>query len=262
MAEIKPQVYKDDRPAEYFDRFHRRARDHRPGFVYTATRCLVTVISLFLYRTRATGTENVPAEGPVLLAPNHFSQMDHFFAGLYLRRQVRIMAKSQLFGVRGLTWIFYFGGIFPVRRGHRDEEAFTTVRTLFEQGGAVMVYAEGGRSRSSELGEPRHGIGRMALESGIPVVPVSINGSAAVRRWRKLFFPKVTVQYGSPLVFPVDPEATRERQQEVAEEIFDETRRLYYDLEERGRTAILREGRERWREIRRALRRNAGRPDQ
>ena len=86
--------------------------------------------------------------------------------------------------------------------------------------------------------------------------------TAAVRRWRKLFFPKVTVQYGSPLVFPVDLEATRERQQEVAEEIFDETRRLYYDLEERGRTAILREGRERWREIRRALRRNAGRPDQ
>ena len=259
MAEIKAQVYKDDRPAVYFDRFHARARDHRPGFTYTVVRCLVTVISLGLFRTRATGTENVPIEGPVLLAPNHFSQMDHFFAGVYLRRQIRIMAKSQLFGTGILSWIFYFGGIFPVRRGHRDEEAFATVRTLFEQGGAVMVYAEGGRSRTGDLGEPRHGIGRMALESGIPVVPVSINGSAAVRRWRRLFFPKVTVQYGTPLTFPVEREASRDRQQEVANEIFDQVRHLYYDLEERGRKAVLREGRERWRKTRRKLREAAGR---
>ena len=139
-----------------------------------------------------------------MLAPNHFSQMDHFFTGLYLRRQIRFMAKSQIFGPPVLTYVFKHGGVFPVRRGHHDEEAFKTVFTLLEQEEMLLVYAEGGRSRSGELGEPKAGIGRMALESGAPVVPVAIHGSASVRRWKRFTFPKVTVQYGEPLSFPVE----------------------------------------------------------
>ena len=68
----------------------------------------------------------MPKDGPLLLAPNHFSQMDHFFVGLYLRRKIRFMAKSQMFGPPVLTYIYKHGGVFPVRRGHHDEEAFKT----------------------------------------------------------------------------------------------------------------------------------------
>src|SRR5690606_2745581 len=121
MAEIKEQVYKDPRPAEYFDQFHERSRSKEPNWVYEMVRAILTPIALLFYRTRAIGTENVPAEGPVLLAPNHFSQMDHFFAGVYLRRRIRFMAKSQLFGPPILTSIFSHGGVFPVRRGYKDE---------------------------------------------------------------------------------------------------------------------------------------------
>ncbi len=96
--------------------------------------------------------ENVPRQGPLVLAPNHFSQMDHFFCGVYLRRKIRFMAKSQLFGPPVLTYIYKHGGVFPVRRGHRDEEAFKTAFTLLDQGEMLLVYAEGGRSRSGELG--------------------------------------------------------------------------------------------------------------
>ena len=103
--------------------------------------------------------------------------MDHFFVGVYLRRKVRFMAKSQLFGPPVLTYIFKHGGVFPVRRGHRDEEAFKTAYELLDQGEMLLVYAEGGRSRSRELGEPKPGIGRIALESGAPIVPVAIHGS-------------------------------------------------------------------------------------
>ena len=99
MPEIKPQVYRDPRPAEYFDRFHERARAGKQGgWVYNVVRALLTAPTIFLYRARAIGSENVPAGGPVLLAPNHFSQMDHFFCGVYLRRKIRFMGKSQLFG--------------------------------------------------------------------------------------------------------------------------------------------------------------------
>ena len=124
----------------------------------------------------------MPADGPVILAPNHFSNMDHFFAGVYIRRKIRFMAKSQLFFRNPiLDYIFRVGGVFPVRRGHHDEEAFITAHSILERGGCVLMYAEGGRSRTGKLGEPKPGVGRLALESGVPVVPVAIHGSQGVR---------------------------------------------------------------------------------
>ncbi len=237
MPDLKPQVYKDERPAEYFEQFHARAR-RGVGWTYPLVRAIVTPICLLLYRTRAIDVKNVPKEGPVLLAPNHFSQMDHFFVGVYLRRQVRFMAKSQLFGPPVLTYVYTHGGVFPVRRGHKDEEAFKTVFTILEQGGMPLVYAEGGRSRTGELGEVKPGIGRIALESGVPVVPVAIHGSESVRRWKRFRFPKVTVQFGEPVSFPVEKDAGRERQLEVATDVFDRVREMYGALATRnGRRA-------------------------
>ena len=239
MAEIKPQVYKDPRPAEYFTRFHERARSRRPDWIYELARMVLTPPTLILYRTAAIGVDNVPPSGPVILAPNHFSQMDHFFAGVYLRRKIRFMAKSQLFANKAIEFIFFHGGVFPVRRGHRDEEAFITAHSILDQGGCVLMYAEGGRSRSRNLGEPRPGVGRLALESGVPVVPVAIHGSQGVRGWKRLRFPKVTVQYGEPMSFDAVEHPTREQQLDAATRIFDRVRAMYVGLEEKGRWAVI-----------------------
>jgi 1-acyl-sn-glycerol-3-phosphate acyltransferase len=229
MGEMKPQVYKDPRPAEYFDQFHTAARKG-VGWTYTFARLVLTIPTLLLWRVRAIGLENVPKTGPLVLAPNHFSQMDHFFAGVYLRRKIRFMAKSQLFGPPLLTYVYKHGGVFPVRRGHHDEEAFETVRQLLDQGEILLVYAEGGRSRSQQLGKPKPGIGRIALESGVPIVPVAIHGSEYARRWKRFRFPQTTVQFGEPLTFPVEKWPARERQLEVATEIFEQVRELYEEL--------------------------------
>ena len=107
MSEIKPQVYKDPRPAEYFTRFHERARTRDPDWVYDVARILLTPPTVVLYRARAIGAEHVPTSGPVILAPNHFSQWDHFFTGVYLRRKIRFMAKSQLFTNPVIKFIFW-----------------------------------------------------------------------------------------------------------------------------------------------------------
>ncbi len=230
MADMKPQVYLDPRPAEYFDQFHESARGGSV-WMYTIARVLVTPLVLLLYRVRAIGRENVPRRGALVLAPNHFSQLDHFFVGVWLRRKVRFMAKSQLFGPPVLTFIFKHGGVFPVRRGHRDEEAFKTAYELIDQGEMLLVYAEGGRSRSGQLGEPKPGIGRIALESGVPIVPVAIHGSAEARRWKKLRFPRVTVQFGEPLSFPVEAEPSRERQLEAAQAVFAAVKRMYQGID-------------------------------
>ena len=232
LAGMRAQVYKDPRPAEHFTRFHERARTRRPDWVYGVVRVITTLYGMVAFRARGVGAEKVPATGPVILAPNHFSFMDHFFVGMFLRRQVQFMAKSQLFK-RPMQFVYTHGGVFPVRRGQNDQEAFITAQAILERGGCVVMYCEGGRSRTGDLAErAKPGIGRLALQSGAPVVPVAIHGSQRVRNWKRLSFPQVTVYYGDPMVFTDGPGAGRDRQQEVADQIFGEVKRLYAPLDD------------------------------
>jgi 1-acyl-sn-glycerol-3-phosphate acyltransferase len=237
MPDLKPQVYKDPRPPEEFQPFHDWVRTHRPGWIYEAVRVIMTPVAVLLYRERAIGTPNVPADGAFILAPNHFSQMDHFYAGVYIRRKIQFMAKSQLFANAVIKYIFRVGGVFPVRRGHHDEEAFKTAHAILARGGCVGMYCEGGRSRTGLLGEAKPGVGRLALESGVPVVPVAIHGSLRVRGWKRLQFPKVTVQFGEPISFPRVEDPSREQQLEAAQQVFDRVKAMYSVLESEGRKA-------------------------
>lgn len=245
MPELKPQNYKDPRPAELFTPFHERSRTRRPDWIYDLARVVTTPISLILYRAISIEVDNVPSSGPVILAPNHFSIMDHFLTGAWLRRKIRFMAKSQIFGKSPvLDFIFRHGGVFPVRRGHADQETFETVHAVLENGGCLLIYCEGGRSRSGELGEPKPGVGRAALESGAPVIPVAILGSQGIRGWRRLVFPKVTIRYGEPLRFDVVEHPDRAQQQQVAAEIFSDVREMYEELARDGRRSVIRRLRE------------------
>ena len=231
LVQMKAQVYKDPRPKEYFDRFHERSRTREPDPVYEAVRFVTTIYSLTFFRAQCISSEKVPQSGPVILAPNHFSFMDHFFLGAFVRRRVSFMAKSQLF-TPPMQWIFTHGGVFPVRRGYADDEAFLTANAVLERGGAIVMYCEGGRSRTAELSEqPKRGIGRLALESGAPVVPVAIHGSSHVRNWKRGHFPKVTVSFGDPVRWERTHEPTRDQQQAVANEIFARVKVLYRGLD-------------------------------
>jgi 1-acyl-sn-glycerol-3-phosphate acyltransferase len=242
-VELKPQRYRDARPEEYFRQFHDRARRGKAGWTYEPVRSVVVPYMLLAFRIQSVGSENVP-NGPVILAPNHGSFMDHFFAGAFLRRRVRFMAKSQLFGSGLATYIFSHGGVFPVRRGHHDEEAFITAFRLLDQGEVVVMYCEGGRSRTGMLAnEAKPGIGRLALQSGVPVVPVAIVGSHRVRNWKRLQFPKVVVQYGEPFQLEKLEEPSREQQQVAADYILNRIRTLHSSLAERGYRAVAREHR-------------------
>jgi 1-acyl-sn-glycerol-3-phosphate acyltransferase len=239
---MKEQVYKDPRPAHHFDRFHARTRSRRPDWIYDLVRLLLTPYLVFFYRARCISSDNIPADGPAIIAPNHFSFLDHFFVAVYLRRKVHFMGKSQLFK-RPLQFIFTHGGVFPVLRGKHDEEAFRTAHTVLRRGDLIVMYAEAGRSRSGELGKPRHGLGRLALESGVPVVPTVIAGTEKARNWRRLQFPKVTVQFSEPLRFERVPYPTREQAQAASEVVFDRVRALHGRLRREGRRSVVRAAR-------------------
>jgi len=247
-VELKAQRYKDPRAKEYFDRFHARARRRPAGPVYEITRLLLVPYVSLVFRACALGTENVPS-GPVILAPNHASFMDHFFTGAFLRRRVQFMGKSQLFKGALAEFIFSHGGVFPVRRGHNDEETFITAFRILDRGGAIVMYCEGGRSRTGKIAaHARPGIGRLALESGVPIVPVAILGSNQARNWKRMQFPRVTIQFGAPFRFAIVEHPTREQQQEVADCILEHIRELYTWLERQGHRRALRTARQRHRQ--------------
>jgi len=227
---MREQVYADPRPKEYFDRFHERARTREPDWAYELTRLLTSIYAYTFFRTRSISSGKVPGSGAVILAPNHFSFMDHFLMGAFIRRKVRFMAKSQLFKPP-MQFIYTHGGVFPVRRGAHDAETFITANAILARGGAIAMYCEGGRSRTGNLAEhAKTGIGRLALETGAPVVPIAIYGSSKIRNWKRLQFPKVIVKYGKPIRWERVEEPTRSQQQAVADEILEEIRDLYEGL--------------------------------
>ena len=229
---MRAQVYKDPRPKEHFDRYHERVRTQDPNWVYEAVRMVTCTYAWSFFRLESHDAYKVPIEGPVIIAPNHFSFMDHFFAAAGIRRRVQFMAKSQMF--KGLLQhVYTHGGVFPVRRGVNDEEAFISAHTILARGNPIVMYCEGGRSRTGDLSEkPKRGIGRLALESGATVVPTAIHGSSRVRNWKRGRFPKVVVQYGDPMRWDVVEAPTRDQQQAVADTVFGKIRALYSGLDD------------------------------
>ena len=193
---------------------HRLAREKgvsRP--LYAVVRALAVAFMRVWFRLRISGAEHIPARGPAIVAPNHKSFWDAFFVGAATRRHVRFMGKVELFGG---PWggLLVRLGAFPVRRGEADAEALETARTILRQGGVLALFPEGTRIRDAEhLGSPRRGLGRLALETGAPVVPAAITGS------EHLFlgpFPKpkrVQLAFAEPIPahhLPATPEAAGE----------------------------------------------------
>ena len=228
LVELKEQQYKDARTKEHFDRFHERTRTREPDFVYEVVRILMSLMAWIFFRVRSHHPERVPAVGPVILAPNHFSFLDHFFLGVALRRKVHFMAKSQLFKPP-MEWIYTHGGVFPVRRGFADEDAFTTARhgaRPRRHDGHVRRGRPLAHGRAGEEGQARDRPAR-AAESGAPIVPVAIVGSSHVRNWKRGQFPKIRVYYGEPFAYERVEAPTRDQEQAVADAIFAEVRELY-----------------------------------
>ena len=240
-VDIKPQRYREEQPPEAFEAFHARVRAGVPETkIYEPVRIVTVLNGLITFRARGSAQRTCPVDRSSS-PPNHASFMDHFFAGAFIRRRIQFMAKSQLFHNPIGAYIFSHGGVFPVRRGHADEEAFTSAFTILARGGAVGMYVEGGRSRNGEVSEEaKRGIGRLAVESGAPVVPVAILGSHQVRNWKRLRFPRVTVSYGEPLRFERVEHSTREQQQAAADVILARIRAMHAELQRLGHSGARR----------------------
>jgi 1-acyl-sn-glycerol-3-phosphate acyltransferase len=170
---------------------------------YRLIRLLFVPFFLVYFRMQRIGREHLPSSGPLLLASNHRSFLDPFVIGTLVRRPVYYMAKRELFEKRWQAVALNALGAFPVDRGAGDGDAMATARAILERGDCVVVFPEGTRMRPGPLGDPRRGIGRLALETGAPVAPVTVIGSDAVRRGWRIRPRKVRLRVGRPLRYPI-----------------------------------------------------------
>ncbi|MEI6251220.1 MAG: lysophospholipid acyltransferase family protein [Mycobacteriaceae bacterium] len=164
----------------------------------------------FLGRPKVEGLEYVPRSGPAILASNHLAVADSFYLPLVVRRRITFLAKAEYFNGKGLkgrlmAWFYTAAGQVPIDRADADaaQAALETAQRLLEQGKLLGMYPEGTRSPDGRLYKGKSGLARLALETGVPVIPVAMVGTDVVnppgsRMWR---FGRVEVRFGKPMDF-------------------------------------------------------------
>jgi 1-acyl-sn-glycerol-3-phosphate acyltransferase len=198
---------------------HRLAREKGVSrWLYALVRGIVAPLFRLYFRMHVSGAEHIPAEGAAIVAPNHKSFWDSFFIGVCTRRHVRFMAKTELIQARYGRLLVRLGA-FPVRRGQADEDALETARLILEQGGLLALFPEGTRIRDPDnLGHPRRGAARLALETGAPLVPCAITGTEKIFRGGFPVPRRVQVAFSEP-VQVAELEAGPEAAADVIEEM-------------------------------------------
>jgi glycerol-3-phosphate dehydrogenase (NAD(P)+) len=182
----------------YHERTRRRGVN---SLVYWPLRWILKSGILVYFRLRRLGTEHIP-DGGVILASNHRSFLDPFAIGCCLGRPIYFVAKEELFKNPLLGWVLNCLGAFPIKRGAGDEESMDTALALLERGQAVVIFPEGTRIRTGSLGSPKRGVGRLALQSGKPVVPIAVTNSEHARRGWLIKPVRVHLRFGPGLTFP------------------------------------------------------------
>ncbi|MCG5212266.1 lysophospholipid acyltransferase family protein [Streptosporangium sp. KLBMP 9127] len=178
---------------------------------YWVVKAILAPLLHLIFRPWAEGAENVPKEGPVILAGNHLSFADHFFGALFLPRKVISLGKAEYFTGRGLKGYFsrlFFSGVgtVPIDRsgGKASEAALSTGMRVLKEGHVLGIYPEGTRSPDGRLYKGKTGVARLALESRVPVVPWAMVSTFEMMPPGRLL-PKLGirpgVRFGKPLDF-------------------------------------------------------------
>ncbi len=151
---------------------------------------------------RATGRENVPVSGGLLLVANHLSFLDVFVLGIPLRRPLNYVARSTLF-LPGLAFLMRSVGGFPIQREGMGASGMKETLRRLRSGGIVTLFPEGTRSKDGDLGQLKSGIAVLVSRTGVPVIPAGLAGTfEAWPRWQLLPFPHpIRIHYG-PAITP------------------------------------------------------------
>ncbi|HEX3795085.1 MAG TPA: lysophospholipid acyltransferase family protein [Acidimicrobiales bacterium] len=186
-----------------------RARPEQRRYVgtvaYWILKGILTPIFFVLWRVKVEGRENIPKDGPAVLASNHQSFCDSFFIPLVVTRKVTFLAKAEYFDSWKTAWFFRAAGQIPIRRGggSASERALETARTeVLGEGHLLGLYPEGTRSVDEYVHKGRTGVTRLSRECHVPIIPVGVEGTTEVQPMNSNFlrpFKTVTIRFGKPM---------------------------------------------------------------
>lgn len=158
-----------------------------------------------LLRIKARGLENIPTEGPCIIAANHRSHLDPPVINIISPRPVLFMAKRELFEVPILGWFIKKAGAIPVNRDGRDVATLKKALGVLKQGYCIGIFPEGRRAMPGEFRKPQAGVGFLIEKANVPVIPVLIEGTDKVlpvkAKLPKLFMYNIDVSVGKPINF-------------------------------------------------------------
>lgn len=194
------------------------AADGFAGYwAWRAARGLIRIVLFRMFRLRVIGYEHLRTDRAVVFAPVHRSHLDGPLVGGLTHRQVRYLGKQELFHPRPLGWFMRSIGTFPVRRGEADLDAMRAALGLLNAGEAMLVFPEGTRQPSDDIGPIFDGTAWLSAKSQTPVLPVGIAGTReAMPSGAK--FPKrtqVAIVVGDPLAPPTAPDGGRARRADM-----------------------------------------------
>jgi 1-acyl-sn-glycerol-3-phosphate acyltransferase len=173
-----------------------------------------------LGRVRTYGLENVPLDGGLVFAANHFSFLDPLAFGGICPRRIYFMAKIEAMSAPGLAQLLRFFGTIPVRRGESDREAVRMMREIARADEMLGVFVEGTRVKTGIPGKAMPGAAMVALQENVPVLPAAVRGSESWKLWN---LHPVTLAWGYPMDFgglPANSKGYREATVEIEREIY------------------------------------------
>ena len=170
---------------------------------YWLIKAILTPVLRFFYRVRVEGLDNVPQDGPAILAGNHLSFIDSIFLPLVLSRRITFVAKAEYFDDPKTAWFFRAVGQIPIRRGdgHASARALDTAKEVINSGGLFGIYPEGTRSPDGRLYKGHTGVARLSCDTGAPVIAVAMIGTDEVQPIGKgpRLFRTVRVRFSEPM---------------------------------------------------------------
>lgn len=193
--------------------------------LYTVARWFAVPLFCGVYGMRLRGGHNLPRYGPVIVIMNHKANIDPVVAGAICDRPLRFMAKKELFANRWLSRLITHLGAFPIDRGAGDREALRTSLDMLKDGQLLLMFPEGHRQRDNAVHEFMPGVALIALRSGVPVVPLAVDGTQRMVRdgklrhatWRAAMGPPIKLDDLTARNSKTYSEAARRMQAAVAE---------------------------------------------
>ncbi|MDR1122936.1 MAG: 1-acyl-sn-glycerol-3-phosphate acyltransferase [Endomicrobium sp.] len=169
----------------------------KSSFLFLFGRQMFRIMFKLFYRYYIEGSQNILNTGGAIIAPNHISFFDPSLTGAAMKRPLYFMAKKELFDIPVFGWTIKKTNAFPVKRGVQDMSAVRYAFYLLKKGRLLLMFPEGTRSRDGKLGKARAGVGMVACNAQVPLIPVKIENTNMM-----LKFKRIKIKYGKPIYPP------------------------------------------------------------